>query len=108
MLFEGGFTFANFLVDILTVFVFGMLFWMLVILVGDLFARRDISGWGKALWVIFLIVIPFVGVFTYMIMKEGVVGRKIERARAEKSRSGAPASASPMRSASSTALPDQA
>src|SRR5262249_3403790 len=56
MLFEGGFTFANFLADVLAVFLFVVWFWLLIIVFGDLFRRRDISGWAKALWVIALLV----------------------------------------------------
>jgi len=47
MLFEGGFTFANFLMDVLAVFVFVVWLWLLVTILGDLIRRRDISGWGK-------------------------------------------------------------
>ncbi len=67
MLFEGGFTFANFLADALAVFLFVVWFWLLIIVFGDLFRRQDISGWGKALWVIALLVFPYLGVFVYMI-----------------------------------------
>ena len=55
MPFEGGFTFANFLADVFAVFVFVAWFWLLIIVFGDLFRRHDISGWGKALWVIGLL-----------------------------------------------------
>jgi hypothetical protein len=48
MLFEGGFTFANFLVDVFTVFMFVVWLWLLFLVFGDLFRRRDISGWAKA------------------------------------------------------------
>jgi len=47
--FEGGFTFANFLADVLTVFFFVVWFWLLIIVFGDLFRRHDISGWAKVL-----------------------------------------------------------
>src|SRR5215469_35951 len=47
MLFEGGFSFANFLMDVLAVFVFVVLLWLLVTVFGDLFRRQDISGWSK-------------------------------------------------------------
>ena len=67
MLFEGGFSFANFLVDVISIFVFVVWFWLLITVFGDLFRRHDISGWGKALWVIVLILIPYIGVFVYMI-----------------------------------------
>ena len=71
MPFEGGFTFANFLVDVFTVFVFVVWFWLLIIVFGDLFRRHDISGWGKALWVIGLILFPYIGVLAYMITQAG-------------------------------------
>ena len=68
---EGGFTFANFLTDVLTVFVFVVWFWLLIIVFSDLFRRHDISGWGKALWVIFLLILPYLGVFAYLISQSG-------------------------------------
>src|SRR5262249_33975017 len=45
--------------------------WLLIIVFGDLFRRHDISGWGKALWVIFLLVLPYLGVFAYLISQSG-------------------------------------
>ena len=71
MPFEGGFTFANFLADVFTVFVFVVWFWLLIIVFGDLFRRHDISGGGKALWVIGLILFPYIGVLAYMITQAG-------------------------------------
>ena len=41
--------------------------WILVVILTDVFRRRDISGWGKAAWIVFLIVLPFLGVLVYMI-----------------------------------------
>ena len=41
--------------DVLTIFVFIMWFWLLISVAGDLFRRHDISGLGKAIWVIVLI-----------------------------------------------------
>ncbi len=67
MLFEGGFSFTNFLTDVLAVFVFVVWFWLLITVYADLFRRHDISGLGKALWVIFVLLIPYLGVFAYLI-----------------------------------------
>jgi len=87
MLFDGGFSFSNFLVDVFAVFVFVVWFWLLITVFGDLFRRYDISGWGKALWVIVLIVFPYIGVLVYMISQgRGVWERNAqyaERARDE-------------------------
>ena len=71
MLFQGGFTFANFLTDVLAVFVFVVWFWLLITVYADLFRRHDISGLGKALWVIFVLLIPYLGVFAYLITQGG-------------------------------------
>jgi hypothetical protein len=39
-------------------------FWLLIIVFGDLFSRHDISGWGKAGWMVLLVFLPYLGVFT--------------------------------------------
>jgi predicted membrane channel-forming protein YqfA (hemolysin III family) len=67
MLFNGGFSFANFFVDVLSIFMFVVWFWLLIVVASDLFRRDDISGWGKALWVIVIIVASYIGVFAYLI-----------------------------------------
>ena len=54
-----GFTFRNFLADVLAIFVFVVWFWLLVTVFSDLFRHHDISGWGKAIWIIALIVFPY-------------------------------------------------
>jgi hypothetical protein len=57
--------------------------WVLIVIVGDLFRRKDKSGWGKALWLIFLIVLPFIGVLAYLIANSnGMAERNAERAEA--------------------------
>jgi hypothetical protein len=85
MLFDGGFSFPNFLADVFAVFVFVVWFWLLITVFGDLFRRHDISGWGKALWVIVMILFPYIGVFVYLISQgRGMTERNAqyaERAR---------------------------
>ncbi len=82
MLFEGGFSFSNFLTDALAVFVFVVWFWLLITIFSDLFRRHDVSGWGKALWMIVLILTPFIGVFAYMISQErGMTERRSQQAQ---------------------------
>jgi hypothetical protein len=81
---EEGFTFANFLTDMLAVFLFVVWFWLLIVVFGDLFRRRDITGWAKAIWVIFLILLPYLGVFAYIITQGiSMAERSSERAREE-------------------------
>jgi len=58
MLFPGGFTFPNFVADVFAVFMFMLWFYLLIVVCSDLFRRRDVSGLGKVLWLIILIVLP--------------------------------------------------
>jgi hypothetical protein len=79
MFFGGGFTFSNFLMDVLAVFIFVIWFWLLITVFGDIFRRHDISGWAKAIWVIALILFPYIGVLVYMIAQ----GRGMAERRAQ-------------------------
>ena len=82
MLFEGGFTFSNFLVDVLAVFAFVVWFWFLAIIYGDLIRRHDISGWGKALWVLALVLTSYLGIFAYLITQgRGMAERNAQQAQ---------------------------
>ena len=85
--FAEGFTFRNFLADVFAIFVFIVWFWLLITVIGDLFRRHDISGWIKAIWVIALIVFPYLGIFAYMITQSrGMAertGQQAQQAREE-------------------------
>jgi Short C-terminal domain/Phospholipase_D-nuclease N-terminal len=77
-----GFSFWNFLADVITVFLFVVWFWLLIIVFSDLFRRHDISGWGKALWVIALLLFPYFGVFIYLITQStGMAERNLQQAQ---------------------------
>ncbi|MGY3108658.1 hypothetical protein [Bradyrhizobium sp. LM6.9] len=60
---QEGFTYRNFLMDMIAVFAFVVWFWLLIVIYGDLFRRHDISGWGKALWVLALVLTSYLGIF---------------------------------------------
>ena len=80
--FQEGFTYRNFLVDAFTIFIFIVWFWLLIAVARDLFRRHDISGWGKAVWVIALIVFPYISVFVYLISQgRGIAGRDAQAAQ---------------------------
>jgi hypothetical protein len=80
--FQEGFTFRNFVVDAFTIFIFIVWFWLLMSVVSDLFRRHDISGWAKAIWVIALIVLPYIGVFAYLISQgPGMTERNAQQAQ---------------------------
>jgi hypothetical protein len=60
-------------------------FWMLFGVWGDIFRRRDISGLGKTGWFIFTLVLPFLGVFIYLVSQnDGMNQRNHERAQAQR------------------------
>jgi hypothetical protein len=43
--------------------------WLLIVVFGDIFRSRDLGGWGKALWSLFIILLPYLGVFVYLIAR---------------------------------------
>jgi hypothetical protein len=60
--------------------------WVLIVVLSDVFRRHDASGWTKALWVIFVIVLPFLGVLVYLIANgKGMSERRVSDARAAQS-----------------------
>lgn len=78
MLFGGGFSFGNFLGDVLTIFLFVLWFWLLISVARDLFRRSDISGGGKVLWVLLLIVLPYIGIFAYLLTQSRGMAQRDE------------------------------
>jgi hypothetical protein len=82
MLFQGGFTFTNFVADVFAVFMFVLWFWLFIIVASDLFRRHDVSGVGKVCWVILLIILPYVGIFAYLLTQgRGMAERNEARAK---------------------------
>ena len=82
MLFEGGFTFRNFIADAFAIFMFILWFWLFVSVVTDLFRRHDVSGWAKVLWVIALVLFSYIGIFAYLLTQGlGMAERNQARAR---------------------------
>ena len=81
--FREGFTYRNFLMDALAVFLFIVWFWLLITVASDLFRRHDISGWVKAIWVIGWIVFPYIVVLAYLIFQgRGMAERNVQQAQA--------------------------
>jgi hypothetical protein len=77
------------LVDLLWTFVlfFALMtyFWLMISVFGDLFRRRDVSGWGKAAWSVFVIVVPLIGSLTYLITQGRAMGdRNVQQVTALK------------------------
>ena len=63
------FTVWESLLTILWFFLFVIWIWLLISIFSDIFRSDDLSGWGKALWLIFVIFLPYLGVFVYLIAR---------------------------------------
>ncbi len=63
-------------------FLFFIWIWLLIVVFGDIFRSHDLSGWAKALWTIFVIFLPYLGVFVYLIARGGKMqGRAVQRSQ---------------------------
>jgi len=85
MYFEGGYTYSNFLMNMIAIFAFVVWFWLLVVIFSDLVRRHDISGWGKALWVIGLVLFSYLGILAYLITQgRGMSERNVQQVQQER------------------------
>jgi Phospholipase_D-nuclease N-terminal/Short C-terminal domain len=76
-------TFGQVMWAMLIFFCWILFFWLLFTVFGDLFRRHDVSGWGKTLWIIFVVFLPFLGIFVYLISQgHGMAERNMQQAQA--------------------------
>ena len=81
-----AYSFGDVMWSMFVFFAWILFFWMLFIVFGDLFSRHDISGWAKAGWTIFVIILPFLGIFIYLIAEGKSMGERAQqRAQAQQS-----------------------
>ncbi len=65
-------------------FAFVIWFWLLITVFGDIFRRHDTGGFAKTLWIIFIIVLPFLGVFIYLIANHaGMAERSMKQIQSQ-------------------------
>ena len=73
--------FLDLLWTMIVFFLWVLWLWLLFTVSADVFRRHDLSGWAKAAWLIFMILLPFLGVFIYLITQNiGMTERNLERA----------------------------
>jgi hypothetical protein len=83
MVFAADYPFMDVFWSMLVFFFWVIWIWILITVLIDLFRRHDISGWGKAAWALFVIVLPYLGVFIYLITQGGKMAeRRAEEIRA--------------------------
>jgi uncharacterized membrane protein YhaH (DUF805 family) len=63
------FTLGDLLVAMLAFFFLFLAIWMFIAVFADIFRRRDLSGWGKAGWVLLIFILPVIGVLIYLITR---------------------------------------
>jgi hypothetical protein len=81
--FAASYPFLDILWDILIVFAWIIWIWIAITVLIDVFRRHDISGWGKAAWVVFIVILPWIGVLAYLIFNHsGMTERRIKEASA--------------------------
>jgi hypothetical protein len=72
------FTFGQALLTVLEIFLFAAWLMVLFTIIGDLMRDHGVSGWGKAAWIVFLIFVPFLAAFIYLIARgEGMRERSL-------------------------------
>jgi hypothetical protein len=77
--------FLNILWSMIIFFVWVTWIWMMILILSDVFRRRDLSGWGKAGWTFFLIVLPFLGALIYLIAQsDGMAERRAQDAQGQR------------------------
>jgi Short C-terminal domain/Phospholipase_D-nuclease N-terminal len=85
MLIAADYPFLDVLWTIIIFFCWVAWIWILITVFVDIFRRDDIGGWGKAGWVVFTIVLPFLGVLIYLIAQhDGMRRRSMRQAEAQK------------------------
>ena len=83
MLFAADYPFLDVFWTMLIFFFWVIWIWILVTVLIDVFRRHDIGGWSKALWCVFMILLPYLGVFVYLISQgKGMAERRADEIRA--------------------------
>jgi hypothetical protein len=85
MLLAADYPFLNILWTMIIFFAWVIWIWIAITVLVDVFRRHDIGGFAKAAWVVFVIVLPFLGVLIYLIANhDGMRDRNIQQAQAQK------------------------
>jgi len=78
-----SYPFLGILWSTLIIFAWVIFIWIAITVLIDVFRRHDISGWAKAAWVIFVVILPWVGVLVYLIVNhQGMAERRVKEVQA--------------------------
>ena len=82
MLIATSYPFLGILWTTLIFFAWVIFIWIVIVALMDIFRRHDLSGWGKAAWIVFIVIIPWIGVLAYLIVNhDGMNERRTKEAR---------------------------
>jgi hypothetical protein len=85
MLFAADYPFMDVLWSMIIFFFWVIWIWIVVTVLVDIFRRHDIGGWAKAAWVIFVVILPWLGVLIYLIAQhDGMRERRIKEVQDQK------------------------
>ncbi len=73
----------NIFLNMLEFFLWVVWIWLLIMVFIDIFRSHDLSGWAKALWVLFVVILPFLGVLVYLIARGSNMHERAERQAAQ-------------------------
>jgi putative oligomerization/nucleic acid binding protein/phospholipase D-like protein len=84
MVIAADYPFLDILWSMIIFFTWVVWIWIMIVILTDVFRRSDIGGWSKALWVIFLIILPFLGALVYLIANhDGMAQRSAKEAKGQ-------------------------
>jgi putative oligomerization/nucleic acid binding protein/phospholipase D-like protein len=80
-----SYPFLDILWTTLIFFAWVIFIWIAITVLIDVFRRHDLSGWGKAAWTIFIVILPWIGVLVYLIVNHGgMTERRLKEAQAQR------------------------
>jgi ABC-type transport system involved in multi-copper enzyme maturation permease subunit len=82
-MFGSSFGHGDVLIWFIEIFLFVVWFWLLMTIFSDLFRDHEVSGTNKALWVVLLVVFPFIGILGYLIFRGGGMGARAAKSARE-------------------------
>jgi len=85
MVMAADYPFADVLWSMIIFFFWVIWIWIVITVLVDVFRRSDIGGWAKAAWVVFVVILPWLGVLIYLIAQhDGMRERSVKEAQAQK------------------------
>jgi len=84
MVLAADYPFLDILWSMIIFFAWVVWIWMMIVILTDVFRRRDIGGWTKAAWTVFMVALPFLGALVYLIRQhDGMTDRQVKQAEAQ-------------------------